>query len=173
MTHIFYYIIFVIKSYFTSEEAVDEFVEALHDSEASPDTVRSRGAKLKDFSIQLPRNVNIVICKKNAEEFVQQGKLDELFAFMDPTKSTDDTGIMTVLPDTENEDDRKEMIRDFQVGCVTHLVNNLLLKEFAGDAASKELLGGQSYNAIMRVGFDDIIIKSHHITSYLLNINMI
>ena len=165
---------------------MDEFVEALHDSEASPDTVRSRGAKLKDFSIQLPRNVNIVICKKNAEEFVQQGKLDELFTFMDPTKSTGDIGIMTVLPDTENEDDRKEMIRDFQLGCVTHLVNNLLLKEFAGDAASKELLGGQSCNAIMGVGliyilylyyiylyiiyclkntFNDTIIKSQHITS--------
>ena len=130
---------------------MEEFVEALHDSEASPDTVRSRGSKLKEFSIQLPRNVNIVICKKNAEEFVQQGKLDELFAFMDPAKSTDDTGIVSVLPATQTDDERKEMIRDFHLGCVNHLVNNLLLKEFAGDPASKELLGGQSYTGTIGV----------------------
>ena len=130
---------------------MEEFVEALHDAEASPDTVRLRGAKLKDFSIQLPRNVNIVICKKNAEEFVQQGKLEDLFAFMDPTKSKDDTGIMTVLPKTDNEEERKDMTREFQLGCVTHLVNNLLLKECPGDAASKESLGSQVDNGWITV----------------------
>eukprot|EP00435_Cladocopium_sp_Y103_P036120 s1162_g9.t1 len=122
---------------------MEEFVEALHDSEASPDTVRSRGARLKDFSIQLPRNVHIVICKKSAEEYVQQGKLNELFSFMDPAKSADDNGITSVLPASENDEENKENIREFQLGCITHLVNNLLLKECAGDTASDELLGGQ------------------------------
>ena len=100
----------------------------------------TRSSRLKDFGIQLPRNVNFVICKKNAEELLQQGQLDQLFLFLDPSKHAQDAGIMSVLPPTEDEDTRKELVREYQVGCISHLINNLMLKEFQSNPSSKELL---------------------------------
>ena len=124
-----------------AQEAVEQFVEALHDGETSPATVRSRASKLKDFGITLPRSVNIVMCKKEADEFVQNGKLEELFQFLAPSDLDSENGIAAVLPQVSDEKDRKEMLRDVQLGCITHLVNNLLLKEFQGNPEDKELLG--------------------------------
>ena len=116
-----------------------DFVEALQDAETSPLTVKSRAAALKKIGVIVPRNVSIIIYKKMAEELVQQGKLEDLMKFLDPGQvpSSQDTDLLSdsianILPDPTDER-HSELAREFQVGCLVHLINNLLLKEYQGN----------------------------------------
>ena len=124
-------------------DAMRDFVEAIHDQEAAAATVAGRATSLRDKGVKLPRNVNIVICKRSAEEFVKDGKMEYVFNFLDDQndeRSTEGYGIRSILEEKtdENKDAVEAMAKEFQVGCVGHIVNTMLLAEFQG---SGERLG--------------------------------
>ena len=124
---------------------MESFVEALQDAETSPLTVKSRAATLKNIGVTVPRSVSIIIYKKMAEELVQQGKLEDLMKFLDPGQAPSSQdgdrsdSIASILPDQADEH-HAELAREFQLGCVTHLINNLLLKEYQGSTSDAEHL---------------------------------
>lgn len=118
-------------------EAGLQFVEALHDQEAGADTLRTAAAQIKDCGVQLPRSVNMILCRRGVEKLVHQNELDKIFTFLDP-KCTDEvpSGIASVLPKDEEQKQIDAVITDVQSGCVIHCINQILLREFCEAARS-------------------------------------
>ena len=117
-------------------EAIVEFVEALHDSEATCDTLRTRSIALKDLGIVLPRSLNLVMCRRSAELLLSQGDLEQVLKFLDPTFASEiPEGIASVLPDDETEEKRDALIMEFQSGCILHCINQILMRDFNASAS--------------------------------------
>lgn len=111
-------------------EGVVEFVEALHDQEATTETLRSKSKNLADLGVNLPQSVSMVICRRFAEHLLGQGKLDEVFKLLDPAQSKDmPDGIGSVLPQNEPKEKVDAFVVDFQSGCIIHCINQILLRD--------------------------------------------
>ena len=112
-------------------ETIVEFVEALHDQEATTDTLRTRSTALKDLGIFLPRSLNLVMCRRSAELLLSQGDLEKVFKFLDPKFAADmPQGIASILPEDESEEKRDALVMEFQSGCITHCINQILMRDF-------------------------------------------
>ena len=110
---------------------VHAFVEALQDEEASAETLSNRASKLKDNGMTLPRNVSVLLCKRQVDRIAEEGKFDHLFEFLDYDKrSTHPEGIVSLIEETESKEKTQALVLDFQVGCITHCFNRILLKDF-------------------------------------------
>lgn len=115
-------------------EGIVLFVEALHDQEAACDTLRSRAGELKSLGVTLPRSVNMIMCRKSAEVLLNHGKLNDVFRFLDPINVNEfPAGIASVLPEDEDLGKLSPMIMEFQSGCITHCINQILLRDYSGD----------------------------------------
>ena len=113
-------------------ESIVLFVEALRDQEASCDTLRSRANDLKELGVMLPRSLNMVMCRRSTEVLLNEGKLDYIFKFLNPVFVNEvPCGIASVLPDEEPLEKLAPMIMDFQSGCITHCVNQILLRDYS------------------------------------------
>ena len=116
-----------LKDCATTLAGITDFVEALHDEEAAPATLRSRAAAIGDLGVKLPPNVKSVICRRAVDELVQQSAWEQVFTFLDPRGSASD-GIAQILPAETPSDKVDDMCHDFQVGCITQSVGKLLLR---------------------------------------------
>ncbi len=111
-------------------EGVVEFVEALHDQEATTETLRSKSLNITNLGVNLPQSVSMVICRRAAESLLGQGKLDEVFKLLDPAHSKDmPNGIGSVLPQNEPKEKVDSFVVDFQSGCIIHCINQILLRD--------------------------------------------
>ena len=120
-------------------EAAVEFVEALHDEEASTETLRSKANQVKDLGVKLPQSLSMVMCKRSAELLVSDGKIETFMNFLNPDHSSDiPSGIASVMPENADGNDEKiqQLISDFQSGMVTHCINHIMLKEFTRPTVS-------------------------------------
>lgn len=128
-----------LKQARSTAEASLEFVEALHDQEATVETLRSRASKLKDLGVQLPKSLNMVMCRRSTEVFLNDGKISEIFNFLDMNQvATIPDGINSVLPEDESLEKLEPMIAEFQSGCITHCINQILLRDYAASVVSSE-----------------------------------
>ena len=110
---------------------IHAFVEALQDEEASAATLSIRASKLKGNGMTLPRNVSVLLCKRQADHIVEEGKFDYLFEFLDYNKRSEHPeGIVSLIEETESTEKTQALVLDFQVGCITHCFNSILLKDF-------------------------------------------
>lgn len=117
-------------------DAIVEFVEALHDSEATCDTLRTRSIALKDLGIVLLRSLNLVMCRRSAELLLSQGDLEQVLKFLDPKFASEiPEGIASVLLNDETEEKRDALIMEFQSGCITHCINQILMRDFSASAS--------------------------------------
>ena len=130
-------------------EAISEFVEAIQDSEASASTLSSRAALLQSQGVKLPRCVNSLVLRRTAIESVKAGDLRGMLKMLEWDKdkmggkdadATDNgpngdnglaLGLGSILGGNvpENEDARNNLIREFQVSCITHVMNSLLMAD--------------------------------------------
>ena len=105
-----------------------EFVEALQDQEAAPDTLSSRSQRVRELGVHLPASISTIICRRSAGELVNAGKLKELFGFLNlEERQNYPAGIGSIIPADGNAEDEKvaDMIREFQSTCVTHSLHSL------------------------------------------------
>ncbi len=128
---------------------ISDFVEALHDHEAGPDTLSVRASALRDLDVRLPANVNTVLCRRSADDLVNRNQLKEFFDFLSPDKKDlYPSGVASVLPSAGTDPSKcAEIIREFQSGCITHCLHNLLLRDFSAPPSDQKLLVNQSGSA--------------------------
>ena len=118
-------------------ESIHDFVEAIHDVEASAETLHVRAQKMKDLGVNVPRNVNSRICRRRTDGYVKLGKFDDVFKMLDYDQKDPD-GIASIVGANDSEEDRMKAIKEFQVGCVINVINGLLLAEFLGSPKKPE-----------------------------------
>jgi len=125
---------------------ISDFVEALHDHEAGPDTLSVRASALRDLDVTLPANVNTVLCRRSADDLVNRSQLKEFFEFLCPDKKDlYPSGVASVLPSADADPSKSaEIIREFQSGCITHCLHNLLLRDFSAPPSDQKFLISQS-----------------------------
>ena len=115
-------------------ESIHDFVEAIHDPEASAETLHVRAQKVKDLGVKLPRNVNSMMCRRRTDGYVKLGKFGDVFNMLDYDKRESfPDGIASIVSADDSEEDKMKAIKEFQVGCVINVINGLLLAEFAGN----------------------------------------
>ncbi len=120
-------------------ESIHDFVEAIHDVEASAETLHVRAQKMKDLGVHVPRNVNSMICRRRTDGYVKLGKFDDVFKMLDyDQKESFPDGIASIVSANDSEEDRMKAIKEFQVGCVINVINGLLLAEFLGSPKKPE-----------------------------------
>ncbi|CAK9010536.1 unnamed protein product [Durusdinium trenchii] len=123
-------------------EAALEMVEALHDKEASPETMTMKVQTLKSMGVSLPVVVQSSILSRRAESMLESGKVAEIFEmphYKNGQSTNDsDAGINAVVPSKENEETRNKIISDFQAACVTRLINTIFLKQFKVESGSTD-----------------------------------
>ena len=115
-------------------ELACDFIEALADQEATPDTLSSRARSLEEqASIKLPRSITSAICRRSAEELMQAGDFDKVIAFLDPAAKRDfPNGIAAVMPaeDPSNPSTPASVpddVREFQVTCLVACLTQLCM----------------------------------------------
>ena len=111
--------------------AISNFVEALQDKEASPATLRARAGELRALNCTIPVQVNNVLCQRTLGAMLEEEKFTEIMDFLDPNQKDKfpDDGISCVLPADMSPDALKLIVREFQSGCLSHLVNQCFLLE--------------------------------------------
>ena len=118
-----------------------DFVEALQDEEAAPATLSLRASKLwEECKIQLPENINFILCHKGAEELLLKKQWETVCQYLDPAFRTQlPNGIASLLPQTFGNSDGSaenaspspkldDKLLDFQTGCIVRCVNNLFMR---------------------------------------------
>lgn len=121
-------------------EAIGEFVEALQDKEAAPETLHLRLAALRALNVTIPLQVMNIICQRSAQKMIDENRVSDMFEFLDPDcKDKHPDGISSVLPTDLSSDGLQLVVKEFQTGCITFAMNQFLLKEYAGDAGYFDL----------------------------------
>ena len=119
-----------------SVQAIHDLLEAFHDSEASPATLRTRVRAVQTLNIPLPIQVNNVVCQRSIVAMAEDDKVHEILKFIDlQFKDEHPDGVVSVLPSGLAEDALALIAAEFQSGCICHVLNQLFLKE-CGDGES-------------------------------------
>ncbi|CAE7247231.1 unnamed protein product [Symbiodinium sp. CCMP2592] len=123
-----------LKDSFRLVELACDFIEALADQEATPDTLSSRARSLEEqASVKLPRSITSAICRRSAEELMQAGSYDKVIAFLDPTAQEKfPNGIAAVMPAEDPSNPSAPVsvpddVRDFQVTCLVACLTQLFM----------------------------------------------
>ena len=137
-----------------------DFIEALHDEEAVPATLSARASALRrETGINLPKNVNLILCRKGAEELLMKKQWQAVCEFMDPAfKKSFPDGITSLIPETDGEppdgSDARPVLEDtlfeFQTGCLVSCVTNLFMRPVSGQDEKEKAMNLQA--AIEDVG---------------------
>ena len=110
-------------------QAISDFIEALQDKEAAPATLSLRATALRDLKVTLPAQVNNAICQRTAVAMCEDEKFQEVMDFLTPDcKDKYPDGIMSVLPNDMSEDALRLIVKEFQSGCVSHVINQCFLR---------------------------------------------
>lgn len=109
-------------------QKIGNFLEALHDKEATGLTLQTRAAALRDVSCSIPTRVNNVICQRTIIEFFENDEMDKIIGTLDPDqKAQHPDGIASVLPSDLSTDALQLVVKEFQSGCIIHLINQCFL----------------------------------------------
>ena len=103
------------------------FVEALHDVEATADTLGRRAADLRGLGVNLPKNVNMIVGRRELEAKICNGEFIEFFDFLNPDKAADIPNGICAVMNTENPRRDDPELVDFQVDSLLQAVNSMLL----------------------------------------------
>ena len=81
-----------------------------------PATLSACPTTLKYFDVQLPSKVKGVVCRRAADQMVQEGTIDQLVIFLDPECKRDCAdGIACVLPEGQSGHDRIRASLDMSI----------------------------------------------------------
>ncbi|CAE7279478.1 unnamed protein product [Symbiodinium sp. CCMP2592] len=117
-----------LKEKIAMVEAAVSFVEALHDEEASAGTLSTRAAALRAVGVKLPKNVNMVVCRREIEAKIYKNEFAGFFDFLNPDKVADNpNGISAVMNGSTTTPRDDPEIFDFQVGSLVQALNSMLL----------------------------------------------
>ena len=102
-------------------------MEALHDVEATADTLGRRAADLRGLGVNLPKNVNMIVGRRELEAKICNGEFIEFFDFLNPDKAADIPNGICAVMNTENPRRDDPELVDFQVDSLLQAVNSMLL----------------------------------------------
>ena len=115
--------------------AMADLLEALQDGEASPATLALRAAALRGLNVELPMQVSNIICQRSVVAMAEEDRIEDVMNFLDLScKDKFPDGICCVVPSSLSGDAQKLVVTEFQTGCLVHLVNQHLLRDYSGDA---------------------------------------
>lgn len=118
-----------LKDCKTLVQTISDFIEALQDKEAAPSTLSLRATALCDLKVTLPAQVNNAICQRTAVAMCEDDKFQDVMDFLNPDcKDKYPDGITCVLPKDLSEDAVRLVVREFQGGCISHVINQCFLR---------------------------------------------
>ena len=124
-------------------ESAVSFIEALNDDEAAASTLSARAIQLREVGVQLPSNINSVVCKRDLESFMHKNEFEKFFDFLDPNQAAAyPNGIKVIAAEVAEDADKEPMYYAFQVQAVVQATNNLLLSSAAEGPGSGSTKSG-------------------------------
>ena len=110
-------------------QAVADFLEALQDKEAAPETLGARAQVLRDLKISIPLQINNVICQRTLVSMFEDEKFGAIVEFLDPGfAEVRPEGIKSVIGESVGDEVSLPLVKEFQAGCVAYVINQFFLR---------------------------------------------